>query len=138
MNAVPTSQGHCEERDATRPDGLPWVHLVLSLLLLGAPALAIALEAAGQGRLCLTGSLDQSAQAASSKGNAAKGVGHLSFRQAELPAAAAVAVSPWRDARRYLASATHALAQVYHWVQPAPFSHGRVIDPAYYLQRTLR
>lgn len=146
IQPVPPLSEPCAGRDAGRPDGLPWVRLVLSLLLLGAPALALALDAAQDGPY-LAGSLDQPAPGGGQKGGWHKGgwqkaqpsksVHPLLAPHSHPSAQLAVVATPWRVALRHMAASTRTLTQVHHWVQPAPFSHGRVIDPARYLQRTL-
>ena len=54
------------------------------------------------------------------------------------PSQAVMVATPWRVARLHLNAVTRTLTQIHRWVQVTPFSHGRVIDPAQYLQRTLR
>lgn len=152
IQSVPPLSEPCTGRDAARQDGLPWVRLVLSLLLLGAPALALALDAAQQSPH-LAGSLDQPAPGGWQKEGWQKaGCQKNGWQKSSSPSSlaalfaphsktsgqmAAVA-TPWRIALRHMAASARTLAHVHHWVQPAPFSHGRVVDPARYLQRTLR
>lgn len=127
----------CTSRDAVRQEGLPWVRLVLSLLLLGAPALALTLETAPDGPY-LAGSFDQLTQGGCQKNGLPKGVHPLLVPQSKPLAQEAMLATPWRVVLRHLDAATRTLTQIHRWVQATAFSHGRVIDPAQYLQRTLR
>ena len=136
IHPVPPLSEPCPGRDTVRQDGRPWVRLVLSLLLLGAPALALALDSAQDGAY-LAGSLDQPAQGGWQKGQPSRSVHPLPPSQSNSSATITLVATPWRVALRHMAATTRTRTQIHHWVQPAPFSHGRVIDPARYLQRTL-
>lgn len=129
MTAAPD---HPVDRDATRHDGVPWARLVLSLLLLGAPALALGLDSARDVAF-LAGSFDQLEEDAPNSG--------ADYPRNEIPNPVAQALGTethWRDTLRDLADETLILTRVHTWVQPAFYLHGRVVDPALYLQRTPR
>lgn len=117
-------------RPNTRHDGVPWARLVLSLLLLSAPTLALGLESAREAAF-LAGAFNQ----------LESGVRDSNPHHHENPDPVAQAVEAeayWRHSLRELATETLTLTRVRSWVQPAAYSHGRIVDPALYLQRTLR
>ncbi len=133
MNAcVLATDSGATARDASRHEVAPWARLVLSLLLLGAPALAVGVEA-GRDTGFLASALEQLQLDAQAAGDEA------------VANVAAVSTAPqplrlhrWQLTLRRAAVAVRVSRRLHLIGEPSTYAHGRVIDPAFYLQRTPR